>query len=296
MSVGYTSERDGVRLAYETSGSPEDPPLLLVSGLGGQLIGWPPGLLEEIVARGFFVIAFDNRDIGLSTHLHDAPRPDVEAAIHRGDTSSASYRLEDMADDTAALLDHLGIPAAHVVGVSMGGMIAQTLAITHPDRVLTLTSVMSTPSPRLGAPTREASDVLLAPPPSSREEAIERSLAGAGVIGSQGFEHDLDWRRQIAGRTYDRSNDPAGVARQLLAIHASGDRTEALRSVRVPTLVIHGADDPLVQVEGGYATADAIPSAELLVIPGMGHDLPPGAWQQVLDAVAEHALSHAVGG
>ena len=296
MSVEYTPERDGVRLAYETSGSPEDPPLLLVSGLGGQLIGWPPGLIDDIVERGFFVIAFDNRDIGLSTHLHDAPRPDVEAAIHRGDTSSASYRLEDMADDAAALLDHLGIPAAHVVGVSMGGMIAQTLAITHPDRVLTLTSVMSTPSPRLGAPTREASDVLLAPPARSREEAIERSLAGAGVIGSRGFEPDLDWRRQIAGRTYDRSNDPAGVARQLLAIHASGDRTEALRSVRVPTLVIHGADDPLVQVEGGHATADAIPSAELLVIPGMGHDLPPGAWQQVLDAVAEHALSHAIGG
>ena len=296
MSVEYTPERDGVRLAYETSGSPEDPPLLLVSGLGGQLIGWPPGLIDEIVTRGFFVIAFDNRDIGLSTHLHDAPRPDVEAAIHRGDFSSASYRLEDMAGDAAALLDHLGIPAAHVVGVSMGGMIAQTLAITHPNRVLTLTSVMSTPSPRLGAPTREASDVLLAPPARSREEAIERSLAGAGVIGSRGFEPDLEWRRQIAARNYDRSDDPAGVARQLLAIHASGDRTEALRSLRVPTLVIHGADDPLVQVEGGYATADAISSAELLVVPGMGHDLPPGAWQQVLDAVAEHALSHAVGG
>jgi pimeloyl-ACP methyl ester carboxylesterase len=296
MSVEYTPERDGVRLAYQTFGMPEDPALLLVSGLGGQLIGWPPDLVEQVVQRGFFVIAFDNRDIGLSTHLHDAPDPDVHAAIHDGDTSSASYRLEDMADDAAGLLDHLGIPAAHVVGVSMGGMIAQTLAIAHPERVLTLTSIMSTPSPRLGAPTREASEVLQAPPARSREEAIERSLAGARLIGSRGFEPDLHWRRQVAGDAFDRSNDPAGVGRQLMAIHASADRTEALRSVRVPTLVIHGADDPLVQVEGGYATAEAIPSAELLVIAGMGHDLPRGAWPQVLDAVTEHALSHAVGG
>lgn len=296
MSVEYTPEREGVRLAYQTFGSPEDPAMLLVSGLGGQLIGWPPDLVDQIVQRGFFVIAFDNRDIGLSTHLHDAPPPDVHAAIHEGDTSSASYRLEDMADDAAALLDHLGIPAAHVVGISMGGMIAQTLAITHPERVLTLTSVMSTPSPRLGSPTREASDVLQAPPARSREEAIERSLAGAKVIGSRSFEPDLQWRRQIAGDAFDRSNDPDGVGRQLLAIHASGDRTEALRSVRVPTLVIHGADDPLVQMQGGYATAQAIPNAELLVIAGMGHDLPRGAWPQVLDAVTEHALSHAVGG
>ena len=296
MSVEYTPERDGVRLAYQTFGSPDSPAMLLVSGLGGQLIAWPPDLVAQVVQRGFFVIAFDNRDIGLSTHLHDAPRPDVHAAIYDGDTSSASYRLEDMADDTAALLSHLGIPAAHVVGVSMGGMIAQTLAITHPERVLTLTSIMSTPSPRLGAPTREASAVLQAPPAKSREEAIERSLAGAEVIGSRGFEPDLDWRRQVAGSSYDRSNDPVGVGRQLMAIHASGDRTESLRRLRVPTLVIHGADDPLVQVEGGYATAAAIPSAKLLVISGMGHDVPRGVWPQVVDAVTEHALSHAVGG
>lgn len=296
MSVEYTPERNGVQLAYRTFGSPDDPAMLLVSGLGGQLIGWQPELVEQVVERGFFVIAFDNRDIGLSTHLHDAPHPDVHAALHEGDTSSASYRLEDMADDTAALLDHLGIPAAHVVGVSMGGMIAQTLAITHPERVLTLTSIMSTPSPRLGSPTREASEALQAPPARSREEAIERSLSGARVIGSRGFELDLEWRRQTAGDAFDRSDDPAGVARQLMAIHASGDRTEALRSVRLPTLVIHGADDPLVQVEGGYATAEAVPNAELLVIAGMGHDLPRGVWPQVLDAVTEHALSHGVGG
>ena len=296
MNVQYTPERNGVSLAYETSGPPENPPLLLVSGLGGQLIGWEPEAVDELVDRGFFVIRFDNRDIGLSTHLHDAPRPDVQAAIHQGDTSSASYRLEDMADDTAALLDHLGIPAAHVVGVSMGGMIAQTLAITHPDRVLTLTSIMSTPSWQLGAPTRAASDVLLAPPARSREEAVERNLKGAKVLGSPGFEADLDWSRRSAEEAFDRSHDPEGVSRQLMAIHASGDRSEALRSVKVPTLVIHGADDQLIQVEGGHATAEAIPGAQLMVIPGMGHDLPRGVWAQLLDAITEHALSHAVGG
>jgi pimeloyl-ACP methyl ester carboxylesterase len=296
MSVEHTPEHAGVRLAYETSGSPEHPPLLLVSGLGGQLIGWPPELVDGFCDRGFFVIRFDNRDIGLSTHLHDAPPADVNAAIHRGDTSSASYRLEDMAADTAALLDHLGIPAAHVLGVSMGGMIAQTLAITHPERVLTLTSIMSTPSPRLGAPTQEASAVLLAPPATTREEVVERSVEGHRVIGSPAYELDEAWRRRSAEEAYDRSHDPEGVARQLIAIHASGDRTEALRALTVPTLVIHGEDDPLVQVEGGRATAAAVTGATLVVIAGMGHDLPREVWPQILDAVTEHALSYGVGG
>lgn len=296
MSVEHTPERDGVRLAYETYGSPEHPPLVLIHGLGGQLIAWPPGLVEGFVERGFFVVRFDNRDVGQSTHLHDAPPPDVRAAVHHADTSTASYRLEDMADDTVALLDHLGIPAAHVLGVSMGGMIAQTLAITHPEHVLTLTSVMSTPSPRLGAPTQEASAVLFAPPATSRSEAVARNIDGNRVIGSPAYEFDEDWHREVAGESYDRGHDPAGVARQLMAIHASGDRTEALRSLAVPTLVVHGAEDPLVQLEGGQATAEAVPGATLIVIPGMGHDLPREVWPQILDAVAEHALSHGVGG
>ncbi len=285
MSVRHTSERAGVRLAYETSGSPGDPPLLLVAGLGGQLISWHADLVAALVARGFFVVRFDNRDVGLSTHLHDAPAPDIDAAIHRGDTSSASYALEDMADDTAALLDHLDVPAAHVVGVSMGGMIAQTLAITHPEWVRTLTSIMSTPSPRLGAPTPEAAEELRAPPVSSRSEAVEQAVAGSRVIGSPAYPLDEQWRREVTGESYDRGYDPPGVARQLLAIHASGDRSDALRRVRVPTLVIHGDSDPLVQIEGGRATAAAVPNAELLVIAGMGHDLPRAAWPQLLDAV-----------
>ncbi len=281
----HTPERAGVRLAYETTGSPDGPPLLLVAGLGGQLISWHADLVAAFVNRGFFVVRFDNRDVGLSTHLHEAPAPDVDAAIHRGDTSSASYALEDMADDTAALMDHLDVPAAHVVGVSMGGMIAQTLAITHPRRLLTLTSIMSTPSPRLGAPTREAADALTAPAVSSRAEAIEQAVAGSRVIGSPAYPMDEPWRRELTGESYDRSYDPQGVARQLLAIHASGDRSDALTRVRVPTLVIHGDSDPLVQLEGGRATAAAVPGAELLVIAGMGHDLPREVWPQLLDPI-----------
>jgi len=289
VNVDYAPERDGVRLAFETSGSPDDPPLLLVAGLGGQLISWHAALVASLVDRGFLVVLFDNRDIGLSTHLHEAQAPDIDAAIHRGDTSSASYDLADMADDIVALLDHLGIAAAHVVGVSMGGMIAQTLAIEHPQRLLTLTSIMSTPAPHLGAPTREAAAALRAPAVSSRAEAIEQAVAGSRVIGSPAYPLDEQWRREVTGESYDRSYDPPGVARQLLAIHASGDRSDELHRVRVPTLVIHGDSDPLVQLEGGRATAAAVPDAELLVIAGMGHDLPRKVWPKVIDAITAHA-------
>lgn len=289
MSVRHTPERDGVRLAYETSGSPADPPLLLVAGLGGQLISWHAELGAALVDSGFWVVRFDNRDIGLSTHLHDAPAADVDAAVRRGDTSSASYDLADMADDIGALLDHLGIAAAHVVGVSMGGMIAQTLAIRQPQRLLTLTTIMSTPSPHLGAPTREAAAALRAPAVTTRAAAVEQGLAGARVIGSPAYPLDETWLRWVVGESYDRSYDPPGVARQLLAIHTSGDRSGELRRVQVPTLVIHGDADPLVQLEGGRATAAAIPGAELLVIAGMGHDLPREVWPQLIGTVSAHA-------
>ena len=234
------------------------------------------------------MIRFDNRDIGLSTHLHDAPPPDVMAAFG-GDLSSASYRLEDMADDTVGLLDALGLDRAHVVGASMGGMIAQTVALRHPSRVRSLTSIMSTPGPKIGSATQEAMAVLLAPPATNRAEAVQRTLDTYAVIGSPGYPLDEQALAETAGTAYDRAYDPTGVARQLLAIHASGDRTEALAGLTVPTLVVHGDADPLVQVAGGHATAAAVPGAELLVIEGMGHDLPRPLWPQIVGAVADLA-------
>jgi pimeloyl-ACP methyl ester carboxylesterase len=283
-----TTSANGITIAYETFGEPSQRPLLLVMGLGAQMLLWHEEFCAALADRGFFVIRYDNRDSGESTHFHDAPAPDVFAAMG-GDMSSASYTLEDMADDGVGLLDALGIDAAHVVGASMGGMIAQTIAIRHPERVLSLTSIMSTPSPQVGPPTDAAAAALLSPPASSREEAIERSVEISAVIGSPGYPADEEWGREVAGRSYDRGYDPVGVARQLVAIQASGDRTAALRGVRVPTLVVHGAADPLVQVAGGEATAAAVPDAELIVFDGMGHNLPRELWPAIVDAITRTA-------
>ena len=283
-----TTAANGLELGYETFGDPGGRPLLLVMGLATQMLAWHDEFCQALVERGMFVVRFDSRDVGLSTHLHDAPAPDVLAALG-GDTSSASYQLEDMADDTAALLDALDLAGAHVVGASMGGMIAQTLAIRHPDRVRSLTSIMSTPSPSIGEPTQEALGVLLAAPATSRDEAVQRALDTYAVIGSPGYPLDTAWLAEVAGQSYDRAYDPMGVARQLLAIHASGDRTTALRALDVPTLVIHGDADPLVQVAGGHATAEAVPGAELLVLEGMGHNLPRELWPQIVDAIVRVA-------
>lgn len=279
-----TVPANGVEIAYETFGEPGARPLLLVMGLATQMLAWHEDFCEDLVRRGFFVVRYDNRDVGLSTHLTHAPPPDVLAAL-RGDLSSASYTIDDLADDAVGLLDALEIPAAHVVGASMGGMVAQTLAIRHPDRVLSLTSIMSTASPAIGPPTPAATAVLFAPPATSREQAIERNLATYRVIGSPGYPLDEAWQRRVAGESYDRAYDPLGVARQLLAIHASGDRTPGLAGLRVPTLVVHGEADPLVQVAGGTATAAAVPGAELIVLPGMGHNLPRELWPRILDGI-----------
>jgi pimeloyl-ACP methyl ester carboxylesterase len=275
-----------ISVAYQRFGDVEAPPVLLIMGLGMQMIGWADAFCAALAGHGVHVIRFDNRDVGLSTHIDDAPAPDVAAALS-GDASSASYTLSDMAADAIGLLDALELDSVHVVGASMGGMIAQTIAIEHPGRVRSLTSIMSTTGERtVGQATREAFAALLSPPASSREEAIDRAVAIFRVIGSPGFELDEAEIRARAGLAYDRADDPLGVARQLLAVVASGDRTARLRSVRAPALVLHGADDRLVDVSGGRATAEAVPGAELVVFDGMGHDLPRALWPEITARVA----------
>lgn len=276
-----------IDIAYERFGAPDLPPALLLMGLGTQMLGWPDGFCDALVGRGLHVIRSDNRDIGLSSHLSDAPAPDL-AAIFRGDTSSASYKLSDMAGDTVGLLDALGLNSVHLVGASMGGMIAQTMAIEHPGRVRSLTSIMSsTGDPSVGQATPQAMAALLSPPATTRDEAIERTLSILRVIGSPGFELDEADVRWRTGLAFDRAHDPVGVARQLAAIAASGDRTAALGSVSAPTLVLHGADDPLVNANGGRATARAIPGAELVVLDGMGHHLSRELWAEIARHIGE---------
>ena len=278
---------NGIDLEWEEFGKPDDPALVLIMGLGAQMIAWDDELCGMIAGHGYHVIRFDNRDVGLSTKLDGAPAPDVLAAF-TGDMSSASYTLDDMADDTAGLLDVLGIGSAHVVGASMGGMIAQTLAIRHPLKVHTLTSIMSTTGALdVGQPEPATVPLLITPPPADRAGFVEHSVRTSRVLSSPGFPFDEERARERGGRTYDRGFHPAGVGRQLLAVVASGDRTPALRSLRLPTLVIHGDADPLIAPSGGRATAAAVPGARLLMIPGMGHDLPRGSWETITDAIVE---------
>jgi pimeloyl-ACP methyl ester carboxylesterase len=275
-----------IELAYETFGDPGDPPVLLIMGLATQMIGWPDEFCAGLADRGLFVVRFDNRDIGLSTHLDDRGAPDI-MAILGGDRSNVPYPLADLADDAAGLLDVLHLDSAHVVGASMGGMVAQLVAIRHRERVRSLTSIMSTTGdPAVGMPAEAAMGVLLAPPTTDRESAIQRAIDTYRVIGSPGFEFDEHALRERAGLSYDRRYNPAGVARQLAAILTTGDRTADLAALDVPTLVIHGAQDSLVNVSGGRSTAAAIPGAELLVVDGMGHDLPREIWPEVTDRVS----------
>lgn len=275
---------NGVEIEYVTDGDPSDPALLLVMGLGAQLITWPEGFVDGLRRRGFFLVRFDNRDSGLSTKFEGLP--DIAALFSGTDLSSAPYTVEDMADDAAALLEQLGIEKAHVVGVSMGGMITQALVINHPERFLSATSIMSTTGDRaVGAPTAEAMTALLRPVATSREEAIEASVEGSRVIGSPAYPTDEGLLRQRAAAAYDRAYCPEGTARQLGAILGSADRTEGLRGVRIPFLVVHGEADPLVTPSGGAATAAAVPGSELITVPGMGHDLPEPLWTTVTDAI-----------
>jgi pimeloyl-ACP methyl ester carboxylesterase len=286
QSSGIQRARVGdVELAYETFGDPGDPPILLVMGLATQMIGWPDDFCAGLADRGHFVIRFDNRDIGLSTHFHAAGAPDL-MRVMAGDHSSVPYALTDLADDTIGLLDVLGLDSVHVVGASMGGMVAQLVAVRHPDRVRSLTSIMSTTGdPSVGTPNEAAMGVLFAPPAADRESAVKRAIDTYRVIGSPGFEFDEPALRDRAGLAFDRAHDPAGVARQLAAILSTHDRTRDLMSISVPSLVVHGAEDALVNVSGGRATAAAIPDAELLVVEGMGHDLPRAVWPQIIDRI-----------
>lgn len=280
------AKSDGIEIAYERFGDPADPPVLLIHGLATQMLGWPDAFCAALASKGRFVVRFDNRDVGLSTHLHDAPPVDVQALL-RGDMASAPYRLSDMARDTVGLLDALGLDSAHLVGASMGGTIAQTVTIEHPERVRTLTSIMSTTgSPSVGQPSQQALAAVLAPPATDRQGAIERTVNAYRVVRSPGFEFDEAGLRQRAGLAFDRGHDPPGVQRQLAAVWASGDRTTALRAIRRPTLVIHGRDDQLANVSGGIATAEAIPDAELVVFDGMGHDLPRELWPAMVDRIS----------
>jgi pimeloyl-ACP methyl ester carboxylesterase len=279
---------NGIEIEYETFGNPGDPPLLLIEGLDGQMINWDVGLCEQLRDRGFFVIRFDNRDVGLSTKFDREPAMDL-MAILGGDPSSAPYLISDMADDTAALIDVLGLGAVHVVGVSMGGMIAQQLAIDHPSSVLSLCSIMSTTGERaVGGPSEAALAVVFTFPPPGREAYLDHKVRLWKVIGSPDT-FDESRVRAREGACYDRDFTPAGSGRQLAAILASPDRTAALGAVRVPTLVIHGSVDQLVDPSGGRSTAAAVPGAELLVIEGMGHDLNPAVWDEVVDAVVKNA-------
>ncbi|NVB82204.1 MAG: alpha/beta hydrolase [Kofleriaceae bacterium] len=272
-------------IAYERLGSPKAPPVLLIQGLNAQLLGWPDGFCAELVARGFQVIRFDNRDAGQSTHLTGMPNFDAARA---GDFSSAVYNLSDMAGDTVGLLDVLDLPSAHLVGVSMGGFIAQTIAIEHPRRVRSLTSISSTTgNPAIGQPHAEALQLFVGPPPMTREQVIAKALEAYRVLGSPGFPADADAIAERVGLAYDRSFDPLAIVRQAVAVIASGDRTPRLRSLDVPALVIHGDADRMCDISGGRATVEAIPGAEIVEIIGMGHDLPRGAWPLLARRIAE---------
>jgi pimeloyl-ACP methyl ester carboxylesterase len=270
----------GCDIYYETFGDSSAPALLMVNGLGSQSINYKDEWCQKFVDRGFFVIRFDNRDMGLSTHFGDAP---VNA-------EGAAYTLSDMARDGIAVLDAVSVEQAHIMGLSMGGMIVQTIAIEHPDRVLTMTSVMSNSGePEFGAPTGRALELLTAPPATDRDSYIQASIAGLNEWGSPEFADEARWATD-AGLAFDRCFDPGGTGRQFFAVRSSPPRAERLRQIHVPTLVMHGDKDTLIGADGGRRVAELIPGARFELIEGMGHDYPPQLWDRWVELVAEHAL------
>jgi pimeloyl-ACP methyl ester carboxylesterase len=277
-----------VDVCYETFGDPSQPALLLTMGLATQMIGWHEDFCRALADRGFHVIRYDNRDVGRSKSM--GGRAPTLLQLLRRDKRAAAYTLADMAGDGIGLLDHLGIERAHVMGASMGGMIAQTMAADHHDRVLSLVSMMANTGARWsGEPSPRLYPVLLKPAPRDRDAYLDHAVWVFSKIGSPGFPPDEEDLRELAGQSFDRGINPAGTGRQLAAIVASGDRTPLLRTISVPTLVIHGKQDRLVPLSGGRATARAIPGSRLLIIDGMGHDIPRGAWPRMLDAIEQNA-------
>jgi len=283
-------EANGISIEYDSFGDPAASPLLLIMGLGAQMTRWAPAFCQALAARGFRVIRFDNRDVGLSSHFNDAGVPDlaeISGARARGEKPNVPYTLSDMAADAVGLLTALGIGKAHIVGASMGGMIAQMVAIEHPERVLSLTSIMSNTGNSAIRAKPEAMAVLVnrPPHPSDEEAYLKHTVAAARVTGSPAYPADEAVLRENALADVKRAYNPAGFGRQMAAITATGDRREQLKSVAAPTMVIHGEADPLVPVEGGRETAAHIPGAEIVTIPGMGHDVPVALYGQIIDAI-----------
>ncbi len=282
--------REGIELEFDEFGDPAGEPLLLIMGLGAQMVLWDDGFCASLAERGHRVIRFDNRDVGLSTWLDHMGVPDMmemALALGQGKALDIPYSLDDMADDAMAVTDALGLDQVHVCGASMGGMIAQTVAIRHPGRVRSLISIMSTTgNPDLPPASPEAMAVLTEPMPEDRDEVIERSVKSDGVIGSPAYPADEAYLRERAGMLFDRAFHPQGTARQMAAIVAHGDRSPALREIEVPTLVIHGKADSLVSVEGGIHTHESIRDSELMLIDGMGHNLPPALWDDIVGRIS----------
>jgi pimeloyl-ACP methyl ester carboxylesterase len=281
-----TAKVGELELCYETFGSASAPPMLLIMGLASQMLLWDDQFCEQLASRGFRVIRFDNRDVGRSSLLRGAAIPTRWQLLRR---SGAAYTLDEMAADSVGLLDHLKTGAAHIVGASMGGMIAQLVAINHPDRVLSLVSIMSTTgNPKVGKPQPKMMMRLMRKGQREREAFIADYIATSRAIGSKVYELEEEYERERAARLFERGVYPAGSARQLGAVVSATDRTQALAGIRVPTTVIHGDADPLVDVSGGRATAEAIPGARLVIVPGMGHGLPRALWPEVIDAIVEN--------
>ena len=282
------AKANGLDICCETFGDPADPPLLMIMGNGAQLTSWPREFCERFVDRGFFVVRFDNRDVGLSTRFDEY---DVDLAEIRAGSAHAPYGLADMAEDAVGLMDALGLASAHLMGASMGGMIAQTLTIAHPERVRSLCSLMSSTGDRsVGRGDPAVLALLTAPVPDDRESAVELAVERGRLLAGPAFPFDAELARDRAAQAWDRANYPAGRRRHTAAALTQQDRTEALRLVRVPTVVIHGSADPVVSPTGGVATARAIPGAQLVIIEGMGHEVPAGAQPRIVDAVTANAL------
>jgi pimeloyl-ACP methyl ester carboxylesterase len=289
LSEERLAPANGIELAYQEVGDPGGEPLLLIMGLATQMLAWQEDFCVLLAERGFRVVRFDNRDIGHSTMIEEAGMPS-RLEMLSGRRATAPYLLRDMAEDTFGLMDYLGIERANLVGASMGGMIAQTMAIERPERVRSLVSMMSTTGNRwVGSPTFRAWGLLLTKFPHGRDEYVKRAVRTVKVIGSPGFRMDPSEVEELAGAMYDRSHHPAGIIRQMHAISASGDRTASLRRLDLPTTVLHGSADPLARIAAGRATAKAIPGARLRVFEGMGHDLPRQLWPDFVEEIAATA-------